>query len=515
VWAQKRGGAGCPAGGAGVRAANGDTPPSPPYNGTPPLVYNGGPVAGTTIPGELTVTPVYWVPAGSSYSFPTDYESLLNQFFTDVAADSGNDTNVFWALEQYTNAEGTHLSYLVHAGTPIVDTDALPTNGCTPDTGHVWSDDTGYSACLTDAQLQSEATSVASANSLPLDLGHLYMMFLPEGVEVCFTSADGAHHGSCSTNSKTPGFCGYHTSSAAASPLLMAAMPYAVVDSPTGYTCSSDGGSNTGGNQSPNGDIAADTEVSVASHETNETITDPEGNAWLDSSGNEIADDCAYIYGDSSSFQGTSGAYYNQTINGDHYFIQGEFSNQAFSVDPDQSCVFQGPYLLSITASSATMTQGGSVPAITPSFLGFVNGDTPASLSTQPTCTTTATATSLPGSYPSSCSGASDPDYAIEYVDGTVTVQISCGAASFAITTSSLPNGTVGAFYSATLTGCGGTPPYVFKKVGRLPRGLVLSSSGTISGTPKKTGTISFRVKMTDHARPKDVTSAPFSITVG
>jgi hypothetical protein len=78
---------------------------------------------------------------------------------------------------------------------------------------------------------------------------------------------------------------------------------------------------------------------------------------------------------------------------------------------------------LTITASSATMTYGAAVPAITPSGSGFVNGDTLASLTKQPTCTTTATSTSLPGTYTSTCSGAVDTNYStINYVAGTVTV---------------------------------------------------------------------------------------------
>lgn len=79
---------------------------------------------------------------------------------------------------------------------------------------------------------------------------------------------------------------------------------------------------------------------------------------------------------------------------------------------------------LTITASSPTMTYGGTVPLITPSYSGFVNGDTPASLTTQPICTTTATSSSPVGSSPAtSCSGAVDPNYStIMYVNGTVTV---------------------------------------------------------------------------------------------
>ncbi len=77
---------------------------------------------------------------------------------------------------------------------------------------------------------------------------------------------------------------------------------------------------------------------------------------------------------------------------------------------------------LTITASTATMNYGGTVPTITASYGGFVNGDTPASLTTLPTCSTTATSHSDAGAYTTSCSGAVDTNYTISYVTGTVTV---------------------------------------------------------------------------------------------
>jgi len=80
--------------------------------------------------------------------------------------------------------------------------------------------------------------------------------------------------------------------------------------------------------------------------------------------------------------------------------------------------------MLTVTASSASVKYGAAVPAITPSYSGFVNGDTPSSLATVPICTTTYTATSLiSGSpYATSCSGAAAANYFFSYVAGTVTV---------------------------------------------------------------------------------------------
>ena len=79
---------------------------------------------------------------------------------------------------------------------------------------------------------------------------------------------------------------------------------------------------------------------------------------------------------------------------------------------------------LTITADNQTKAYGAAVPTLTASYAGFVNGDTGASLTTQPTLSTTATATSsVAGSpYTITASGAADPNYTISYVAGSLTV---------------------------------------------------------------------------------------------
>ncbi len=94
--------------------------------------------------------------------------------------------------------------------------------------------------------------------------------------------------------------------------------------------------------------------------------------------------------------------------------------NYTISVTPGQVVVGAAP--LVVTASSAATTYGTAPTAISPSYAGFVNGDSASSLTAQAVCTTTATAASDVGTYPATCSGAVDPDYAISYVDGSVTV---------------------------------------------------------------------------------------------
>lgn len=72
------------------------------------------------------------------------------------------------------------------------------------------------------------------------------------------------------------------------------------------------------------------------------------------------------------------------------------------------------------------MTAGSPVPVITPSYSGFVNGDSAASLPIAPTCWTSATSWSPPGTYPTYSSGAADSTYTIDastYVTGTLTIR--------------------------------------------------------------------------------------------
>jgi len=71
-----------------------------------------------------------------------------------------------------------------------------------------------------------------------------------------------------------------------------------------------------------------------------------------------------------------------------------------------------------------------------------------------------------------------------------------------AVTTSSLPNGTVGTPYPSTnLAASGGVTPYSWSvTAGALPGGLTLTSGGQISGQPTTSGTFSFTVQVTDAA---------------
>ena len=80
------------------------------------------------------------------------------------------------------------------------------------------------------------------------------------------------------------------------------------------------------------------------------------------------------------------------------------------------------PAALTITATSTSKTYGAANPTLGVTYSGFVNGDTPASLSTPASITTTALIGSSVGTYPIRASGAVNNNYNISYITGTLTV---------------------------------------------------------------------------------------------
>lgn len=104
------------------------------------------------------------------------------------------------------------------------------------------------------------------------------------------------------------------------------------------------------------------------------------------------------------------------------------------------------------------------------------------------------------------------------YGQGSLNVNINAptagtAPASLSISTTSLPSGTVGTAYSATLSASGGTSPYSWNTAsGSLPAGLSLSSTGAITGTPTTAGTYSFTLQVSDGAGHS--ASAAYTVTV-
>jgi hypothetical protein len=87
---------------------------------------------------------------------------------------------------------------------------------------------------------------------------------------------------------------------------------------------------------------------------------------------------------------------------------------------------------------------------------------------------------------------------------------------ALAITTTSLPTGTVGTAYSTTLAAVNGTAPYTWTDPscsGACNTGMTFTSAGALSGTPVNAGTSTFTFTVTDSAGHTASTQLPISIT--
>jgi hypothetical protein len=293
-----------------------------PALGTPPLIFHGGPVMGTSQTGAVVITPIFWNPTG--HPMASGYKSLITQYVNDVAVASGSTSNVFSILPEYSGSNGS-IRYAVQLGGPIEDTNALPSSGCKvarSDRTGIYADGTGYNACLDDAQVQAQVKAVVAAHNLPINLAHVYVMYLPKQVESCFNSGSTTTGTNACTINHQPSaaFCAYH--SQISNGTVYGNLPFPIYQSTTGFTCSD--------NQTPNNNLDADTVISTSSHEINESITDPDtSTGWFDSSGFENGDECNFVFG---ATQGTAGHLFNQVINTHDYLTQEEFSNSSFAL---------------------------------------------------------------------------------------------------------------------------------------------------------------------------------------
>ena len=241
---------------------------------------------------------IYWNPAGTTIS--ANYQSLIDRYLGDVAADSGKTSNVYYSSTQYYQTIGgvtTKIAYSASFGGSVLDTQPFPASGCTDTVAQT-------TACLSDAQLQAEITRVKTAQGWTSSPTTMFFIFTPKNVGSCYNSSN------CAFSQ----YCAYHSSYGSGSSVtLYANQPYTDT-----VPASCDASSH------PNGD-EADPTINVVSHEHMETITDPLGNAWYDLLGYENGDKCAWNFG--ASIGSTTYGAYNQLINGHPYQVQQEYSN--------------------------------------------------------------------------------------------------------------------------------------------------------------------------------------------
>jgi hypothetical protein len=232
------------------------------------LLYYGGSV----MKGTAKAYAIFWEPTGSYVS--KTYNSLILQYFGDVGG-----SRLYYNNTQYKDSGGN-----------------FPSNASL---GGSWVDTAKYpSTTLSDLQVQNEVTHAQSVNGWTSSVDNIFFVFTAKGENIC-------SGGQCSFTT----FCAYHGN---LGKTIYATMPY------TGTNLSA-----CGVTHSPNGDVDADSTINVTSHEQMEAATDPYLNAWIDASGNEIGDKCAWNFGTLNSRGG------DVSWNGHAYYVQKEWDNKA------------------------------------------------------------------------------------------------------------------------------------------------------------------------------------------
>jgi hypothetical protein len=341
------------------------------------LLYWGGPVMATN-----TTYAIYWLGGGTVSS---GYENAINTFFSNVAA-AQNATNDVYAVDtQYYGPTGADVANQSSVGGSTLDTTNAIPNHCSAEYAGTGVNVTG--GCVTDADIQAEVSRMVQANGWTPSSNALFFVFTPNNVGSCFDTSSGQ----CAYTY----YCAYHSNYTDGSnrEVLYANMPYSLNAGALG-ACDS--------GEYPNGNQAADDTINLISHEHNEAITDPLGNAWYDSSGNEIGDKCAWNFGSGPypSTGASSTSQYNQTIGTGNYYVQQEWSNASSGCQLS----YGGSSSSSLSVSGFSPSKATTGTTVTVNGTGFASGDSVYFNGVASTSVSVTSATQLTATVPSSAS---------------------------------------------------------------------------------------------------------------
>lgn len=271
--------------------------------GSGDLTYGGGPLQTTPV-----AYVIFWGPNWSGSDSAA--AGVVDSYFKDMGHTRFENT-----LSQYYSTSGGANTYV----TPQLTYGGFWIDSSTPTT----DTSCASSATVQDSTIQAEVDAAIAGGHFPSNAANAtYFVYTPAGDYV----NDGA--GSCSELQ----FCAYHNLSS--SGLSYAAMAYPLDVTSCGVT------------SSPNGNVQGDSLANITSHEQFESITDPNtANGWMDSSGYEIGDKCAWDFSAGTTTLNNGGAFELQT----------EYSNSSHScVNTFADSITTNPSSLTLTTSSGS-----------------------------------------------------------------------------------------------------------------------------------------------------------------
>lgn len=168
---------------------------------------------------------------------------------------------------------------------------------------------------LSDATLRTTVGSAISSGRLPNNPNGLYLVLTSSNIN--------------ETSGFCTRYCGFHTHATLSGSDIKYAYVGNVDRCPSGCEPQT-----TGPNSAATGQGGVDGMANVIFHEASEAISDPDLNAWFDSSGAENGDKCNFNFGTEqtcstqcSAAGNSARAKFNQTFGGNNYLLQQNWRN--------------------------------------------------------------------------------------------------------------------------------------------------------------------------------------------
>jgi hypothetical protein len=159
------------------------------------------------------------------------------------------------------------------------------------------NDSYSHGTALSDSAIFQIVQGQITSGALPMDDNALYFVLTSQDVN--------------ETSGFCTSYCGWHTHGSFQSKDVKYSFVGNAARCLSACAAQSNGPNNNGG---------ADGMASVMAHELEETVTDPDLNAWYFATGAENADECAWTFG--SEYNAPNGTKANMNMNGHDYLIQ-------------------------------------------------------------------------------------------------------------------------------------------------------------------------------------------------
>lgn len=238
------------------------------------IKYNGGPI----MLGTNTLYIIYYGNFNDSTA-ANDTKTVINDFFSSVGGSGNYNVNTV-----YYDSNNNHI-----------------TNSLAFDrVNNVYADNYSIGKNIYSYKINRIVKNAISGGHLPLN---------PNAIYSVITSPD--------ASTKLKGFCAYHSSmSISGKEIVFAAVPDFGGTALQGCSGSVQ---NYGEQNSPNNNLGADNVLDSFMHELSESVTDPFGNAWT-GSGGENGDICNFNYG--TTYIAPNGTHANTHLGNRDYLVQ-------------------------------------------------------------------------------------------------------------------------------------------------------------------------------------------------